>query len=147
MAIKNVSISDVVAVQNACYVMGVEEIWCQVQFRDCENFCEYYASPDSSEPLSVELYNKLQNGDYGELHHGTGDHYITMPKTQSELEEAVKLKRNQLLLESDYTGLPDISATMTVAKRSEWTTYRTALRNITTQTRYPWDPVWPTKPE
>lgn len=147
MAIKTVSISDVVEVRNACYVMGVEEVWCQVKFKDCENFCEYYAGPESDEPLSVQLYEKLQNGDYGELNHGTGDHYITMPKTQTELEASVKETRNQLLLESDYTGLPDISAAMTVAKRAEWTAYRSALRDLTNQTRYPWDPVWPTKPE
>jgi len=146
MAIKSFSLSDVVAVQNACYVMGVEEVWCQVKFTDCENFCEYYASPVSDEALSRDLYNALQNGDYGELHHGTGDHYITMPKTQTELEEAVKAKRNQLLLESDYTGLPEISATMTAAQRTAWSEYRTALRELTSQSRFPWDPVWPTKP-
>lgn len=145
MAIKNVPASDVVAVQDACYVMGVEEVWCRIRFRDCENFCEYLAMPDSDEPLSVELYTKLNNGDYGELSHGT-DSYSTQPKTQAELEAEVKATRNQLLLESDFSGLPDVSAAMTASKRSEWSAYRTALRDLTTQTRFPWDPNWPTKP-
>ena len=145
MAIKNVPASDVVAVQDACYVMGVAEVWCRIKFTDCVNFCEYYASPDSDEPLSVELHTKLNNGDYGELTHGT-DSYRTQPKSQTELEAEVKATRNQLLLESDFSGLPDVSAAMDASKRSEWSTYRTALRDLPAQTRFPWDPVWPTKP-
>ena len=130
MAIKNVSISNVVAVQNACYVMGVEEVWCQIKFTDCVNFCEYIADPNSGEALSRELYTRLQDGDYGELNHGTGDHYTLQPKTQTELEAAVKATRTQRLLESDWT----------------WSTYRQALRDVPAQTRFPWDPDWPTSP-
>jgi hypothetical protein len=146
MAIKNVSISNVVAVQNACYVMGVEEVWCQIKFTDCVNFCEYIADPNSGEALSRELYTRLQDGDYGELNHGTGDHYTLKPKTQTELEAAVKATRTQRLLESDWTGLPDMSATMTSVQRSAWSTYRQALRDVPAQTRFPWDPDWPTSP-
>lgn len=38
-------------------------------------------------------------------------------------------KRNKLLAESDYIVLPDSS--IPSAKKSEWMTYRTALRNLT----------------
>ena len=146
MSIKTVPISEVIQVQNACWVPPVQEVWCQIKFRDCETFCDYLASPDSEEPLSRELYAKFENGDYGEITEGTGEHYVFQPKTQAEIEEEVKAKRNQLLLESDYTGLPAVSATMTSAKRTEWETYRQALRDVTSQTRFPWDPLWPTKP-
>ena len=37
-------------------------------------------------------------------------------------------KRNKLLAESDYIVLPDSS--IPSAKKSEWMTYRTALRNL-----------------
>ena len=42
---------------------------------------------------------------------------------------ALRAKRNQLLKDSDYTVLQD--NTLTPAKKSEWMTYRTALRNLT----------------
>jgi len=42
---------------------------------------------------------------------------------------ALRAKRNQLLKDSDYTVLQD--SVLTPAKKSEWMTYRTALRNLT----------------
>jgi len=41
----------------------------------------------------------------------------------------LRSKRNELLNESDYIVLPDSS--IPSAKKSEWMTYRTALRNLT----------------
>jgi len=41
----------------------------------------------------------------------------------------LRAKRNELLNESDYIILPDSS--IPSAKKSEWMTYRTALRNLT----------------
>ena len=41
----------------------------------------------------------------------------------------LKAKRNELLNESDYIVLAD--SNFTPAKKSEWMTYRTALRNLT----------------
>ena len=42
---------------------------------------------------------------------------------------ALRSKRNQLLKDCDYTILQD--SVLTPAKKSEWMTYRTNLRNIT----------------
>ena len=42
---------------------------------------------------------------------------------------ALRSKRNALLKDSDYTVLAD--SVLTAAKKSEWMTYRTALRNLT----------------
>jgi len=41
---------------------------------------------------------------------------------------ALRLKRNSLLKESDHTVLQD--SPLTPAKKSEWMTYRTELRNL-----------------
>ena len=41
----------------------------------------------------------------------------------------LRAKRNELLNESDYIVLPDSS--IPSVKKSEWMTYRTALRNLT----------------
>jgi len=51
-------------------------------------------------------------------------------------------KRNQLIAETDYFALTDVSLT------AEMTTYRQALRDITSHANWPnlSDSDWPTKP-
>jgi hypothetical protein len=56
------------------------------------------------------------------------------------LMEGVRLKRNQLLAETDYFALAD--ATLT----DEMRTYRQALRDLPANTADPANPVWPVKP-
>lgn len=55
-----------------------------------------------------------------------------------------KNKRNVLLQESDWTQLPN--GPLTAEVQQEWAVYRQALRNITTQSGYPFDVIWPTPP-
>jgi hypothetical protein len=55
--------------------------------------------------------------------------------------EEVRVLRNQLLTECDWTQLADISSEI----KEAWTVYRQALRNITTQTN-PFNIEWPAKP-
>jgi len=143
---KQFTINDVQSVTKACYVTGVEEVWCHILFTDCETPHEFYASPDSEDAFSRDMYARLKAGEFGQLHHGTGEWYRTMPATQEEVELAVKNKRNQLLLESDYTELPLQQEKMTTQQKAAWSAYREALRDLPNQTRFPWDPVWPTKP-
>ena len=52
----------------------------------------------------------------------------------------LRLKRNQLLAETDYLALSD--ATLT----DEMRTYRQALRDLPANTADPANPVWPVKP-
>lgn len=68
--------------------------------------------------------------------------------TQSEIDariedkwEAVRLMRNELLLECDWTQLADIPT----GTRELWQTYRQGLRDITSQSN-PFSIVWPVKP-
>ena len=61
---------------------------------------------------------------------------------------ALRSKRNQLLKDCDYTILQD--SVLTPAKKSEWMTYRTNLRNITqglTTVEQVNDVVFPAKPQ
>lgn len=53
----------------------------------------------------------------------------------------IRAERNKLLVESDWTQLPDASA-----DAAAWATYRQALRDITEQAN-PFAIIWPTKPE
>jgi len=59
----------------------------------------------------------------------------------------IRRKRDDLLARSDWTQLSDNG--LTDAKRTEWTTYRTALRDLPTtyaSAIEKSDIVWPTKP-
>ena len=49
-------------------------------------------------------------------------------------------KRNSLLAETDYLALSDTTLS------SEMSTYRQALRDITSQSGFPTNVTWPTKP-
>jgi len=55
--------------------------------------------------------------------------------------EQVRVLRNQLLTECDWTQLADISSDI----KELWITYRQDLRNITNQSN-PFNINWPTKP-
>lgn len=54
----------------------------------------------------------------------------------------VKLKRNQKLLESDWTQLPDVP----LQTKELWVTYRQQLRDITLQPD-PFNIIWPVPPQ
>ena len=93
-------------------------------------------------------YNKIVNGI-------TGEEQI-LPLTAEEIAEreayerdvlpleqlkALRTRRNQLLAETDYLGLPDLGGFS-----AEMTAYRQALRDLPANTTDPANPVWPTKP-
>lgn len=75
--------------------------------------------------------------------------WLVRNKTTEEVdaEAAVKAaqirsKRNQLLVESDWTQVLDAAV-----DQAAWATYRQALRDITAQDGFPWEVIWPTQPE
>ena len=55
--------------------------------------------------------------------------------------ETIRIQRNELLIECDWTQLADIPS----ETKEAWTIYRQALRNITTQSS-PFSITWPVKP-
>ena len=60
----------------------------------------------------------------------------------------LRIQRNNLLTECDWTQSPD--SPLTDAKKTEWATYRTSLRNLTnglTTVEQVKSVTWPTKPE
>ena len=54
---------------------------------------------------------------------------------------SIRLERDALLPETDWTALSDVTMT------AEMATYRQALRDITAQSGFPHSVNWPTKPE
>lgn len=71
-----------------------------------------------------------------ELHQWVPD--IEMQKIQ------VKTKRDNLLFKSDWTQIPNNP--LIPEKQAEWADYRQQLRDITQQSGYPFNVVWPTQP-
>jgi hypothetical protein len=60
------------------------------------------------------------------------------------LETAIILKRDRLLLDSDWTQLPDVP--LTPDQKEQWRVYRQELRDITQQPGYPTNVVFPVAP-
>lgn len=56
--------------------------------------------------------------------------------------EIIRSMRDGFLKSSDYTQLPDFPA----AKKTEWATYRQALRDIPQTYATPEEVIWPTEP-
>jgi hypothetical protein len=57
--------------------------------------------------------------------------------------EPVRAKRDQILSETDWVGLKDVS----IANEQAWLDYRQALRDIPKNFTNTEDVIWPTKPE
>ena len=73
-------------------------------------------------------------------------------KTEEAIAEKTELQkveirdsRNGKLSACDWTQLPD--APISAEKKLAWGAYRQALRDVPLQAGFPWDVVWPTKPE
>lgn len=70
---------------------------------------------------------------------------VDVVSTYEESIEDITAKRKFLFLECDWTQLPDVQ--ITTAQVDAWEVYRQALRDITDQTGYPSNIIWPAKPE
>lgn len=89
----------------------------------------------------VELQPVLQNGTWTQVWSVVN---ATTEQVQIKFEAAaydIRKKRNELLLNSDWTQVLDAPTNKQV-----WAEYRQSLRNITTQLTFPWSVDWPTQP-
>lgn len=69
------------------------------------------------------------------------------PMTEEEvydISSAYRSERDILLKDCDWTHVTD--SALTEEQKVIWATYRQALRDITAQTGFPFDIVWPAKP-
>lgn len=66
--------------------------------------------------------------------------WIVSNLDQSVAEQNVRNRRTQLLTESDWMALSDVTIT------TEWADYRQSLRDITSQEGFPYNVIWPVKP-
>jgi hypothetical protein len=57
----------------------------------------------------------------------------------------IKRSRNTLLATSDWTQIPN--GPLTAEQQQAWAVYRQELRDITSQSGYPFNVIWPTPPQ
>ena len=62
-----------------------------------------------------------------------------------EKKYTVRLQRNRLLTETDWTQFND--SPLSEESKLDWKVYRQELRDITEQEGFPHNIIWPTKPE
>lgn len=68
--------------------------------------------------------------------------WVPTKHSDEQLISVARAMRAQMLAQSDWTQLPDVSLTT----RESWAAYRQALRNITAQAGFPRNIVWPIPP-
>jgi hypothetical protein len=59
----------------------------------------------------------------------------------AEQAKSVRNSRTEKLKDSDWTQIAD-----STADKAAWATYRQALRNVPTQSGFPWEVTWPDAP-
>lgn len=98
---------------------------------------------DKQQPNMVELVEPLHDAATPwHKYHFASNQWIENKPIEVVASEAKEL-RNKLLIESDWTQMPDVS----IATKAAWATYRQELRDITTQAGYPTEITWPTPPQ
>jgi hypothetical protein len=60
----------------------------------------------------------------------------------AEQAKSVRDQRNRKLADCDWTQLSD-----STADKAAWATYRQALRDVPSQSGFPWEVTWPTAPQ
>lgn len=74
---------------------------------------------------------------------GEFKHPVNISHDNAEIKaNAIRIRRDTLLSESDWTQLPDIPKEI----KNVWKIYRQELRDITKQPEFPNSIVWPSKP-
>ena len=95
--------------------------------------------------------NKLEEGTPQYIQNDWRQVWNVIPLSAEELQSkndetaaGVRNKRDRLLAACDWTVLTD--SPLTTAKKTEWKTYRQALRDISAAEGFPNTMTWPTEP-
>ena len=92
----------------------------------------------------VDVDSVIQNKIEGQFAQVDGQWTLPMVaenKPQAEVEQYVRSVRDELLILSDWTQMPD--SPLDSSTKTSWATYRTGLRDISGQTGFPTDFTWP----
>jgi hypothetical protein len=102
--------------------------------RSYDKMVETWIDPNEPIPTYEECLTKWN---------GLIDSGVLKPFFDTSLWVFVRNERNRLLLESDWTQLPD--SPLSSEKKTEWSSYRQELRDVTSQSD-PNNIIWPVIP-
>jgi len=88
---------------------------------------------DGVEQVNGKWYTKFAVADMGD------DAKAALDEQQAT---SIRNERNKKLSESDWSQVED-----SPVDKAAWATYRQALRDLPSQSGFPWDVTWPTQPE
>jgi hypothetical protein len=102
-----------------------------------------YSQRDGVEQLDGKWYTKYILGPVFTDGETTAAEQEAAYKARKDAEKAANVRnsRTEMLKDCDWTQLAD-----STADKTAWATYRQALRDVTTQTGFPWTVTWPTQP-
>jgi hypothetical protein len=100
-----------------------------------------YSQRDGVEQLDGKWYTKYVLGPVFTGDTAAADEAEYKARKDAEQAASVRNQRTEMLKDCDWTQIAD-----STADKTAWATYRQALRDITTQTGFPWTITWPTQP-
>jgi hypothetical protein len=86
----------------------------------------------------------LDNGEWVTTWQVTSASADEIAERLQEKSSEIREQRNQLLTDCDWTQLTDSPLNADV--KTSWATYRQQLRDVTSQTGFPWNVQWPSAP-
>ena len=110
---------------------------------------KFFGYRRSTEPLPEDHFNDeslhIVEGIYAETTKYVDGNIVENTDFINQVQfEELRLERNKLLAQSDWTQAND--SPLTDSKKVEWASYRTLLRDLPSTTSDPVNPSWPEKP-
>lgn len=121
------------------------DIFCHIKFAEVSFPVPFFADAEGADPFQVEMNQRCNAGEFGDVW-PVPSNYPRYPKTQTELELSAREQRDELLLKSDYIDTTVAQARLNDAQKTAWENYRQALRDVSSQSGFPYEILWPTKP-
>jgi hypothetical protein len=110
--------------------------------------CAFYPVVEGSQPSHDPTTQKLTSSyEVDAANFVVNKVWSAVSYTQDEIDQRwvkVRADRNLKLTRSDYTQMSD--APLTTQEKSDWATYRQALRDLPQNTANPFDVSFPTRP-
>jgi hypothetical protein len=100
---------------------------------------------EEEDPVIDHYWQQVERGDFEKTATGWILRKIVSNRPLEEAQFEVRARRDSLLQSSDWTHVTD--SALSDQEKLAWATYRQALRDITSQSSFPYDISWPTKPE
>jgi hypothetical protein len=95
--------------------------------------------------MKIQINNEVRDATPEEIAAFEQDALEEAPKRRAAVEWHIRSGRNAMLAASDWVDLP--TSQLADAKKQAWATYRQALRDVSAQPGFPFEVVWPIKPE